>query len=618
MPSEEKESSGKDKALKGPREVRAEQVRAALDNIYLGQLRTIALVMAVYYLFVTIAHFLVLDETIRTPLVVLAAISAVLSLGLHLMVRQNKLPAAWSHVAFLPPALAGTALVIAHVELSGDILQLTNGVLIMIAFGFTTLSPWFFGLLIGLSSFFYVSCLFSLGGPSMLHMGFLGLATLLLSTLCFVQRYRTIVRIERLLISNRNKSNALAEKAREARALMLEATAAAEQAEKANKAKGVFLANASHELRTPLTGVLGMMRLLEKSPLDAGQQELLGAAKFSAQTLLTLINDILDLARMEEGKLELKPQPMQARDLVSQVADLLRPTAAEKGLQLSFKSAASEVPTTLGDSIRIGQILFNLVGNAVKFTEKGRVDLSLSWQEQGDESVLLCFEVRDTGVGMDSAQIEKLFERFEQADSSSIKSQGGAGLGLSICQDLARLMGGTIRAESSPGKGSVFTFEVCLPRAREQSAQQHAEAFDNNDIEKRPLRVLLAEDNKVNQMLISKLLAPYPWELTMVSDGAAAVKTVQAQPFDLVLMDVRMPVMDGVEATSRIKKLQGEACPFIIALTANTMADDLETYRSAGMNDVVGKPIQMPALLAAIGRLNWEGRALKPSSGVPE
>ncbi|NVJ98062.1 MAG: response regulator [Alphaproteobacteria bacterium] len=593
-----------DDSQKDVRAARAEDVQRALNVIYLGQLRTVAAVMAVYYLFLAVSHALVLPEDIRLPLALTSGITSALSLLLHFSVRWGRIPASQSHVAFLPPALAGIVLVFLHVELTSDSLQLTNGVLIMIAFGFITLNPWVFGLLIGLSAFLYALCLAGLAGPNTVHLGFLGLATVVLSILCFVQRYRTLSNIERLLITNRAKSQALSAKAKEARSLMFEANKAAEEATRANEAKSVFLANASHELRTPLTGVLGMMKLLEKSPLDTGQQELLGAAKFSAKTLLTLINDILDLARMEEGKLELKPRAFDPGVVVGQVAELLKPVADEKGLKLTVAVEQTGTITLTGDDVRIGQILFNLVGNAVKFTAKGYVTIGLVVEPVADDFMSLRFTVEDSGVGMEEAEIERLFGRFEQADGSSAKDQGGAGLGLAISQELAVLMGGEISAKSVPGQGSIFSFALTLPvdagpvekrtAANEESAPKITET---------PLRVLLAEDNKVNQMLITKLLSAYPWNVKVVADGEQAVQAAREEKFDLVLMDVRMPKLDGIEATKKILSV-GESGDFpkIIALTANTMVEDIETYLAVGMDAVVGKPIQMAELLAVVER----------------
>ncbi len=590
---------------------RARQVRQALDGIYLGQLPTITLVMALYYLFTGISHVLVLSADVRLPLASLSFAASMISIITWILLRLQKIPERFSHAAFLPSAFAVILLVYLHVEMTGDILQLTNAVLILLAFGFITLLPSVYIGLVAVSSFFFVGCLYSLGGPLTIHIAFMGVASLVLSGLCFVQRYRTLSNVERLLISNRSKSHALAQKAREARALLKEAEQAAEEARRANEAKGMFLANTSHELRTPLTGVLGMMRLLGDTRLTGEQQEFLKAAQFSANTLLTLINDILDLARMEEGKLRLTEQAFRADEIASQVVDLLRPTAEEKGLKLTFHDAASACPPTMGDSVRIGQILFNLVGNAIKFTDAGKVDVSIRLGSQAEGRQPMTFEVVDTGIGFSSEEMERLFARFEQADGSAVKKQGGAGLGLSICRELARLMDGHLYAEAAEGQGARFVFEVQLPLATnaELAASQEDQAGKAPEVLPEKLSVLVAEDNNVNRLLIGKLLAKLNWTLQFAEDGNQALEAALGQDFDLILMDVRMPGLDGTEATKAIRTSDGKRGQVpIIALTANTMAEDVAAYQQAGMDAVVGKPIQLDDLKAAVQTVLTERR----------
>ena len=579
---------------------RALQVRQALDGIYLGQLPTITLVMAFYYLFTGISHVLVLPADIRWLLATVSFLASCISMLTWLLLRLRQIPARFSHVAFLPSAFAVIALVFLHVEMTGDILQLTNVVLILLAFGFITLLPSVFVVLVVLCSALFILCLKSLGGPLTIHLAFMGFASVVLSALCFVQRYKTLSNVERLLISNRSKSQALATKAREAQALLSEAEKAAAEARRANEAKGVFLANTSHELRTPLTGVLGMMRLLGDTKLTKEQREYLKAAQFSANTLLTLINDILDLARMEEGKMVLAEQAFRADEVAHQIVELLAPTAEEKGLDLTFHNAKGPFPLTVGDSVRIGQVLFNLVGNAIKFTDAGRVDVRVSLGQQRDGWQDMMFEVLDTGIGFSNEELERLFARFEQADGSAVKKQGGAGLGLSICRELAQLMGGQLYAEATTGEGARFVFEVRLPLAastdKGQQALDHGEDEVSVDVPEN-LSVLVAEDNTVNRLLIGKLLDKLNWTLAFAEDGNQAVNTALGQDFDLILMDVRMPGMDGVEATKAIRATDGARGRVpIVALTANTMAEDIAIYQQVGMDAVVGKPIQLDEL----------------------
>jgi len=574
---------------------RAAEVRKALDGIYSAQLKTISLVMAIYYSVTTISHMFFLPEDIRMQVVGVSLLALVSGLFVHILTRLDKIPPRYSHAALLPPALVGVALVFVHVWLAGDPHQLTNGVLVLMAFGFVTLLPKIFVFLTSVAALLFVITLVAIGGEWTVHYGFMAFAGLLLSILCFLQRYRTLSNVERLLISNRSKSQALAKRARESQRLLAEAEAAAEEARIANEAKGEFLANTSHELRTPLTGVLGMMRLLASSNLTEEQEELVRAAQFSASTLLTLINDILDLAKLEEGKLVLHPEPFSPGDLTRRIVDLLRPEAEEKGLILAFHDCCDSSPMLMGDSVRIGQILFNLIGNAIKFTDTGRVDVTISLSCNNEAMQPLQFLVEDTGVGFDQAVAQRLFERFEQADGSAIKRQAGTGLGLAICSELAGLMNGKLEAKSELGVGSRFSFDLILPLAERDSKTEAPEptACCPAPEAERPLSILVAEDNKVNQMLIGRLLARDHWSIMMVEDGRSAVDAILAQDFDIVFMDVRMPVLDGVDATRMVRAADGSrsATP-IVALTANTMPDDILKYRDVGMDGIVGKPIQ--------------------------
>ncbi|MFC4349393.1 ATP-binding protein [Kordiimonas lipolytica] len=582
---------------------RALKVRQALDGLYLGQLPTILLVMSCYYVFTGISHLIVLPAEIRYVLALLSFSASAIGMATWWLLKLKKIPARLSHVAFLPSAFSVIILVFVHVEMTGDLLQLTNFMLVLLAFGFITLLPILYIGLVALCSVTFVSCLIGIGGPLTMHIAFMGVASIVLSGLCFFQRYRTLSNVERLLISNRSKSQALAARAREARDLLKEAEKAALEAQRANEAKGVFLANTSHELRTPLTGVLGMMRLLGDTRLTDEQQEFLKAAQFSANTLLTLINDILDLARMEEGKLDLMGEAFRADEVARQIVDLLTPTATEKGLELKFHEGAEPFPETLGDSVRVGQILFNLVGNAIKFTDKGKVDVSVRLGPEGAGRRHMIFEVQDTGIGFSNEELERLFSRFEQADGSAIKKQGGAGLGLAICRELAALMGGRLYAEAAEGKGARFVFEVQMPLAFEGAGQDAFDAGADLAVNVVPegLSVLVAEDNNINRMLIEKLLGRLNWNLSFAEDGNQALEAALGSDFDLILMDVRMPGMDGVEATKAIRKSGGQRSQVpIIALTANTMAEDIAAYHEAGMDAVVGKPIQIDQLRQAV------------------
>ncbi len=604
------------------RKSRAKALRAALDAIYLAQLKTIALVVAGYYLITVVAHMFVLPPDIKVP-VSLAAVVAFLSwVILHLLLRFKRIPARHSHNAILLPGVASVFVVYLHIWLSGDVHQMTNAVLSLLVFGFITLLPRIYVTLTIICLGLYVYTLVTVGGEYTGHYAFMAFAGQMISVLCFVQRYRTLSNVERLLISNKSKSQALSRRAREAQRLLAEAEAAAEEARVANQAKSAFLANATHELRTPLTGVLGMMQLLSSTDMTEEQEELVQSAQFSASTLLTLINDILDLAKLEEGKLALQPEPFVPGELARRIVELLRPEAEKKGLVLGFHDCCDATPMLMGDSVRIGQILFNLIGNAIKFTDEGRVDVTVSLSCNHENLQPLGFVVEDTGVGFDQSFAQRLFGRFEQADGSAIKRQAGTGLGLAICHELSVLMNGRLEAQSEPGVGSRFSFNLTLPLATETASEQAGQenAVYPSGVSDRKLSILVAEDNKVNQMLVDKLLARDNWSVSLVDDGEKAVDAILGQDFDIVLMDVRMPVLDGVDATRKIRAagIARSSTP-IIALTANTTEEDVEQYRRVGMDGVVGKPIQPEELERVIGAvLEFGAGAGFPSSIVPD
>ena len=396
---------------------------------------------------------------------------------------------------------------------------------------------------------------------------------------------------------------------------------ATRQAEEANAGKTRFLANMSHELRTPFNGVLGMLSMLETTPLSPQQLDYTRTARDSAQHLLTLLNDILDLSAMETGKLSIKPVAVELPRLISDLETLVRGSAQRKGLALQV-SLPEQLPTWVQvDPTRFKQILLNLLGNAIKFTEQGHVWLGLSWEARpGQQGELTC-EVSDTGIGMDAQALGKLFQRFYQVESGNERRFGGTGLGLEISRNLARMMNGDLSATSQPGKGSIFTLRLVLPVTQ----APHNEPVQSGSSPTTPVpapatahvntapaalvgkQILVVEDHPVNQKLMAALLQKTGCNVTFCENGQLAVETVagpQPQAFDLIFMDIHMPVMDGLTATRLIRQSFPDMRSLpIIALTADVKNAAETQALAAGVNEFVPKPIRLPELQAIL--LRW-------------
>jgi signal transduction histidine kinase/ActR/RegA family two-component response regulator len=371
--------------------------------------------------------------------------------------------------------------------------------------------------------------------------------------------------------------------------------AAREEAEAASRSKSVFLANMSHEIRTPLNGVLGMLQVAERHGLSPAQAQRIALARQSGETLLVLLNDLLDLSKIEADHLVLEIRDFDLEQAVTLTCRTFAAMAQQKGLTFSLEIDPMLAGYWRGDEVRLRQILGNLVSNAIKFTATGQITVQARLDDQG-----VRFVVVDTGVGLGPETLGSIFESFVQGDASTTRLYGGTGLGLAISQRLAQAMGGTLSVDSALGHGSRFSLRVPLDRGAEpQAAAVVAEASA-------PVgggRILAVDDNRTNRTIIQALLEPLGLDVTLAADGAEAFATFQAEDFDLVLMDVQMPVMDGVEATRAIRALeerQHRPRTPILALTANVMRHQTEAYAAAGMDGHVGKPFEAAALIRTI------------------
>ena len=378
-----------------------------------------------------------------------------------------------------------------------------------------------------------------------------------------------------------------------------------EAAEKANIAKSDFLANMSHEMRTPLNGVIGSLSLVERSNVDEQTANLVKAAERSAETLLTLIDDLLDLSRIEAGEIDLEYSVFDPVKLSTLVTEVFSPLAEKKGITLS-KQVSTSGKAIKSDVGKIRQVLINLVGNAIKFTQRGVVAVSIEVeQENGQDTLTL--EVRDTGIGISTQDQAVLFDRFKQADSSKSRSHSGAGLGLAICKELSDIMDGSISVTSAPGVGSTFRFSVPV-----EVSDEKTEATEEQSATPETLsgRVLIAEDSETNAMVAKKMLDRLGLEYEHVIDGAAAVDAALTGDFDVVLMDVSMPNLDGLEAT-RILRQRGFTTP-IIAMTAHALKGDRDQAFQIGVSGYITKPVRPNTLRDGLAQ--W----LTPSAAAPE
>ena len=401
--------------------------------------------------------------------------------------------------------------------------------------------------------------------------------------------------------SHEADKNLLVKQSEELRSSQTELSSAKDLAEAATYAKSNFLANMSHEIRTPLNGIIGTVQLLSMSETLPGQKELLHTLQSSSNLLINIISDILDLSKIEADRLVLTPVPFNIRECIKTVIGICRPGINNKNITLNYIVDSRLAEYVVGDESRVQQILVNLIGNAIKFTDEGFVSLSVTVTGSWADKQEVTFLVSDTGIGISNESLGQLFKPFTQVNTSALRKYGGTGLGLSICKKLVDMMDGRIWVKSQETQGSIFSFSIPMPLANSSAGDNIINDFDKTEPYKhKPLSILLVEDNKMNQLIAGRIFEKIGYPVDFADNGLLALKKIEEREYDLIFMDIQMPEMDGLQATRYIIDKYGDKAPPVIAMTANVLSENEQECKEAGMKDFLSKPFTIDRLEAVI------------------